>query len=207
MMALVLTGAAIIGAALWLTILALPGQPWRMRERFIGDPTGTNIDLSDTTVLIPARDEAETLGVVLDALGQQGRNLSVIVANDHSADTTAEVACRHPLAPLVIDVPPLPDGWTGKLWALEQARSTATTSRLVLLDADIQLKPGTFVGLRARADTHDLTLIYYQRSPGWTLLMPIIGCLYLAMTWLSVIRYWCGRRSAWRGRIYARDKR
>jgi len=46
------------------------------------------------------------------------------------------------------------------------------------------------------------TLIYYQRSPLWGLTLPIIGTLYLAMTWTSALRYWHGERACWKDRRY-----
>ncbi len=46
------------------------------------------------------------------------------------------------------------------------------------------------------------TLIYYQRSPLWGFSLPIIGTLYLAMTWSSALRYWRGERASWKGRRY-----
>lgn len=46
------------------------------------------------------------------------------------------------------------------------------------------------------------TLIYYQRSPLWAVALPIIGTLYLAMTWTSAIRYWRGERASWKDRRY-----
>ncbi|MBL8497396.1 MAG: glycosyltransferase [Nitrosomonas sp.] len=46
------------------------------------------------------------------------------------------------------------------------------------------------------------TLIYYQRSPFWGVALPIIGALYLAMTWTSAIRYWRGERASWKNRRY-----
>jgi hypothetical protein len=49
------------------------------------------------------------------------------------------------------------------------------------------------------------TLLFYRRSPFWALLMPLIGFLYLAMTWTSAIRYVRGTRSQWKGREYRAD--
>lgn len=46
------------------------------------------------------------------------------------------------------------------------------------------------------------TLLYYGRKPFWALALPVIGTLYLAMTWTSALRYWHGTRSQWKGRIY-----
>jgi len=45
-------------------------------------------------------------------------------------------------------------------------------------------------------------LIYYQRSPLWGSALPIIGSLYLAMTWTSALRYWRGERALWKNRRY-----
>ncbi|WP_111747552.1 glycosyltransferase [Salinisphaera orenii] len=154
-----LTGVATAAALAWLIMLALPWQPWRMRETFEADAADTHHNLDDVTVLIPARDESQTLGAVLDGLTSQGHNLSVIVADDQSSDDTARIAHEHPAAPTVVEVPPLPDGWTGKLWALEHAWQQTASPWLVLLDADIQLAPGTLAGLRDKARRDNRTLV------------------------------------------------
>jgi len=46
------------------------------------------------------------------------------------------------------------------------------------------------------------TLRYYDLSPIWALASPIIGALYLGMTWSSALRYWRGVRSKWKNRTY-----
>lgn len=45
-------------------------------------------------------------------------------------------------------------------------------------------------------------LRYYQRSSFWTLALPIIGTLFLLMTWTSAIRFWRGERAQWKNRRY-----
>ncbi len=50
--------------------------------------------------------------------------------------------------------------------------------------------------------TYMPTLIYYQRSPLWSLALPAIGTLYLGMTWTSALRYWRGERACWKDRRY-----
>ena len=50
--------------------------------------------------------------------------------------------------------------------------------------------------------TYTPTLIYYQRSPIWGLALPVIGTLYLAMTWTSALQYWRGERACWKDRRY-----
>ncbi len=49
------------------------------------------------------------------------------------------------------------------------------------------------------------TLRYYRLSPFWFLLLPLIGTLYLAMTWSSAYRFFRGVRSQWKGRQYQRQ--
>ena len=49
------------------------------------------------------------------------------------------------------------------------------------------------------------TLAYYSMPRILTLAMPLIGVLYLAMTWSSAFDHWRGRRSLWKGRVYSRD--
>ncbi|MES1924633.1 glycosyltransferase [Salinisphaera sp. T31B1] len=154
--------AAVIATLIWFGLLCLPWQPWRMRERFEAAAGASRAwaDLSDITVLIPARDEAQTLPRTLAALQAQGQGLQVVVIDDHSSDDTAEVARHAGLANLqVIPADPLPDGWTGKLWALEQGLARASRARVVLLDADIELAAGTLAGLRERAIADDRQLV------------------------------------------------
>jgi hopene-associated glycosyltransferase HpnB len=46
------------------------------------------------------------------------------------------------------------------------------------------------------------TLRYYRTNGLWALLLPVIACVYLAMTWTSAVRYWRGVRSQWKNRVY-----
>ena len=46
------------------------------------------------------------------------------------------------------------------------------------------------------------TLRYYDIPAAWGILMPVVGVLFLAMTWDSARRYLNGERSTWRGRRY-----
>ena len=46
-------------------------------------------------------------------------------------------------------------------------------------------------------------LRFFDRAPGWALLLPVIGMLYLLFTCQSAFSAWRGRRARWRGRLYA----
>lgn len=118
--------------------------------------------------MVPARDEAAVLPLSLPGLlGQKypGR-ARVILVDDHSSDGTAQVA--HALAaeipgglPLTVTTPPpLPEGWTGKLWAVRHGVELAGEVELLLLtDADIAHGPQTLAALVAGARSQRLDLV------------------------------------------------
>jgi len=58
------------------------------------------------------------------------------------------------------------------------------------------------IGLGTMALCYLPMLLYYRRSLLWLLTLPVIGSLYLFMTWSSALRYWRGKRSQWKGRMY-----
>lgn len=154
---LVLAGTAL---ALWLAVLLVPWQPWRMRETLEPAEHFAQSTGADISVLIPARNEADTLVRTLPALAGQGDGLTLIVVDDESTDGTRECVARMNLPGLrLIDGKPLPAGWSGKLWALEQARLVATTPLVLLLDADIELAPGMLAALRQPLDDAQRDLV------------------------------------------------
>jgi len=150
----------VLGSLAWPIVLLLPWKPWSTRERLENDDSRPDVDLSDVTVLIPARDEAESIARTLTALEQQGQNLAVIVIDDQSSDGTADLAQNSFRGNLrVLPGKELPAGWVGKLWALEQGRQAVTTELILLLDADIELDPGTIGALKAKSKTENLDLV------------------------------------------------
>lgn len=104
------------------------------------------------TVLIPARNEADTLPHLLTALTRQSLPpQEVIVIDDHSEDGTAALAASFAAAlPLrVIPSAPLPPGWCGKPWALHQGVAACQGDQLVFLDADTEPGPDFLASLVA----------------------------------------------------------
>ena len=123
----------------------MPWQPWRNGEKLEdGKFCQTPKDLSQLTVIIPARNEADFIGITISALIRQGSNLNIIVVDDDSSDSTVEIATQFSESSLkLIQSKPLPKGWTGKLWAQQQGLSHVKTPYVLLLDADIELVPNT----------------------------------------------------------------
>ncbi len=147
---------------IWWGILLLPWRPWSSRESLEVDSSSIESpDLSQVTVLIPARNEASAIGKTLRALQSQGRGLRVIVVDDQSDDSTSEIARTVlPEAQLqIITGKPLPSGWSGKLWALEQGWRHINTPLTLLLDADIALQPGLLEALRNKMRTEGRQLV------------------------------------------------
>jgi hopene-associated glycosyltransferase HpnB len=150
----------VLAGVAWVGLLLLPWRPWSTRERL--DPPSPPVapGLSDVTVLIPARNEAEVIGRTLEALFSQGKGLSVILVDDQSSDGTAQRAREaFPASLEVIQGKPLPDGWMGKLWALEQGRVRVQTELVLLLDADIELAPGMVHTLKEKLAGANLDLV------------------------------------------------
>jgi 4,4'-diaponeurosporenoate glycosyltransferase len=113
-------------------------------------------------VVIPARDEADALPLLLvDLARQQARPRQVVVVDDESADGTAALAEAFD-GVTVIRGSPAPPGWAGKQWACAQGAAIAEADRLVFLDADVRLAPAA---IGALVTTH-------QRSGGLLSVLP-----------------------------------
>ncbi|MFT5427061.1 MAG: hopene-associated glycosyltransferase HpnB, partial [Gammaproteobacteria bacterium] len=146
-------------------VLCLPWRPWSTREflEAIAEDCQKS-DLSQITVLIPARNEAEVIAKTLAALKLQDESIKIILIDDQSDDDTSNIAkdaaSQAGLNNLkIITGQPLPDGWSGKLWALEQGRKHVDTDTILLLDADITLAPGTIASLLQKLNSEQLDLV------------------------------------------------
>ena len=77
---------ASIGALIWLAILLLPWRPWDTREVLDCTSSPLDADLSDITVLIPARNEAHVIATTLSSLRTQEQGLAIIFFLTSSID-------------------------------------------------------------------------------------------------------------------------
>ncbi|MEM7211703.1 MAG: glycosyltransferase [Pseudomonadota bacterium] len=146
----------------WLFLLLFWGGFWRADQRLSND--GRLSATPGVTVLIPARDEADTIGDVVRAHRATAYPgpVKVFVVDDHSEDGTANLA--RDAGAEVISAKPLPHGWSGKLWALqcglEHADSHAPEAEYLLLtDADILHEPQTLAKLLAKAQSDSIALV------------------------------------------------
>ena len=103
-----------------------------------GDAHGAAAPQSKVSVVIPARDEALAVPLLLASLAALDRPPGeVIVVDDHSSDGTPDLA--RAAGATVLAAPPLPEGWSGKCWALHLGQAAAGGELLVFLDADVTL--------------------------------------------------------------------
>jgi len=121
-------------------------------------------------VVVPARNEAETIGRAVSSLLRQNLagEIHLFVIDDNSTDGTANVA-RAAAGVLgaadrltVIRGDNLPTDWTGKVWAMHQGWRAARELHpdyLLLTDADIEHPPDGLARLIAQAEhgPYDLT--------------------------------------------------
>ena len=168
-----------LSALLWVGLALSPWGLWRNQAVLdVMEVAKDNDDLHEITVLIPARNEAEVVQETLQSVIEQGPELKIILIDDGSEDGTIEKVRKVAKADLrVIQNLPLPPGWSGKLWALEQGRQFVTTPYTLLLDADIELDRGVLNALREKMRRRDLPFISLMAVPpmssGWEkLLMP-----------------------------------
>ena len=102
------------------------------------------------SVIIPARNEADSLPVLLASLRNGDFVPSeIIVVVGQCEDQTKEVAKGEGVT--IVDSEPLPEGWVGKPWACYQGARLAKGDILIFLDADTCLEKG---GLRDIVDTY-----------------------------------------------------
>ncbi len=130
----------------WLYLFFGHGRFWQSGPEL---PAALPAELPDVDIIIPARDEAETIAAVVESLVVQdyAGNFRVILVDDNSTDNTAALAAaaaeaaaaQAGVAPrlTIITGAEKPPGWSGKLWALSQGIAAGTAPVLLFTDADI----------------------------------------------------------------------
>jgi len=165
-------GAFLIGGmlciAIWAYLLLAHGCFWRDPGASAPAAQSFSHDFAEVwqdrsiAVVIPARNEADVVGRAVTSLLRQkyGGPLHVFLVDDNSTDGTADVAAEvrgsQANRLTVISGTPLPPGWSGKLWAVQQGIEQALRLHpdyLLLTDADIEHAPGSLAALVSLAET------------------------------------------------------
>jgi len=152
-----------LALASWVYLLAFNGGFWLARETdFAALPPPTR--WPSVVAVVPARDETEVIGRAIGSLVAQDYPgaFRIVLVDDGSSDGTAAIACAAAAGSdrlTVLTGKPLPRGWTGKLWAMNQGVEAAGTPDLLwFTDADIAHAPDTLRSLAARSEADGLAL-------------------------------------------------
>jgi hopene-associated glycosyltransferase HpnB len=155
---------ATLALVIWIYLLVGRGTFWLARERDGGEQPLAS--WPSVTAIVPARDEAEAIARSIGSLLAQDYPgaFRIVLVDDQSADGTAEIARALDATGRlsVLSGAPLPEGWTGKLWAVRQGIAHATGGSpdyLWLTDADIVHATGNLRALVSRAESHGLVLV------------------------------------------------
>ncbi|MBV8051258.1 MAG: glycosyltransferase [Acidobacteriaceae bacterium] len=159
-------GALSLGV--WIYLIFARGGFWRLK--FDDLPAAATVTPGKRiAVIVPARNEAPTVANTINSLLRQEYPgvVQVYLVDDHSSDGTAERAGEAAVQAGRIDrltivvAEPLPDGWTGKLWALSEGITAATQFNpdyYWFTDADIVHEPEVLRDLLTHAEITSLDL-------------------------------------------------
>ena len=181
-------GITVLALVIWIFLILGRGGFWLGREHEGRDPPLCVFNSEDgenwpsVVVIVPARNEADMLPRSLASLLAQDYRgpLAIVVVDDQSEDDTADVARRvaegNRRKLTVLRGRPLPEGWTGKVWAQEQGIAYASSlpdppRYLLLTDADIAYAPDSLTRLVERTWANALVM---------TSLMAKLNCESLA---------------------------
>lgn len=163
----------IAGAALlaWLFLVFGRGRYWLADQRLVETETARE-SWPGVVALVPARNEASLIAETLPTLLDQDYPgfFRIVLIDDESDDGTAklarELAHGHPRGHRleVVEAPPRPAGWVGKMWALDCGFGSALEADWPFAftwqsDADIAHGPGTLSRLVAKSLEDERALV------------------------------------------------
>src|SRR5262245_9637665 len=162
---------AFVSLAIWIYLMVGRGGFW-LTAVHGDDQVAQPAIWPRIAAIVPARDEAAMIKQSLPSLLAQDYPgaFQIILIDDQSSDETATVALDVAAAMnassrlTVVPGAPLPDGWSGKVWAMHQGAQHAehlpqAPDYLLLTDADIVFAPRTLQRLAARARAQSLTIV------------------------------------------------
>ena len=155
---MILSLLSLLSLLVWLYLFFAHGKFWQSGPELaaaIPEPPLPEVD-----IIVPARDEAQTIQPVIASLLKQdyAGEFRIVLVDDDSSDGTAELAGTAPRLQ-VIRGQQKPPGWSGKLWALSQGIEATRAAVILLTDADIVHDPRHLSSLVARLDSPPVGMV------------------------------------------------
>ncbi|MEW5741690.1 MAG: glycosyltransferase [Myxococcota bacterium] len=145
-----------VSATYWLLLGLALAYTARRVPTFAELPAPRRSQWPTLSLVVPARDEGAHVTEALEARLAEGYPaLEVVLVDDRSTDDTGERAralARRDRRVTVTRVDALPEGWLGKVHALERGLAVARGEWLLFSDADVHLAPGTLSRIVAWAE-------------------------------------------------------
>jgi hypothetical protein len=156
----ILLVAAGLGSLLQLGALARVALRQRHVDNFAGERAPEPERWPSLAVVIPACNEVDTLGSALQTLLELDYpNLQIVVIDDRSTDGTGAVldaAAARDERLVAIHNDHLPDGWLGKVHALQLGVEATDSDWILFSDADVHMAPDVLRRTVAYALQHEL---------------------------------------------------
>lgn len=170
MVATMLIFSGFFTLSIWAYLLVAHGNFWRI-SRFLPWPQLGALEPISVVAVVPARNEADVVAGCVTSLLSQTIPIRLVLVDDNSTDGTADVARTAAQAIgkqdklTVIEGSPLPQGWSGKLWAVHQGVMKANESApyyLLLTDADIRHAHDSVAALATIAQQGSFDLVSFM---------------------------------------------
>ncbi|MCC8145086.1 MAG: glycosyltransferase family 2 protein [Bacteroidales bacterium] len=164
---------------------------------YLPEPGNNTFIQPEISVLIPARNEEENIGLILSDLSSDDTGIKeIIVYDDNSTDETTPIVHKwsesNPKIKL-ISGHDLPENWMGKNFACYNLAKEAKGKYLLFLDADVRIRNKAVIRALSYLSHHKIKLlsVFPQQimpNRGTYLVVPLMNWILLSLLPLTAVR-------------------